>query len=729
MIHTQSSVVRWSVIGALALVAAVLLYIVVVINDDSMPTLQQLENPPQELATQVFSADGVLLEHFAITRRTYAPFDSIPQHFINALIATEDRAFYDHWGVHTMRIIKAAVKNVFAMRTREGASTITQQLARNLYFTQEQTLARKIREAWTALQIERAYTKNEILELYANTVYYGRGAYGIRVAAQVYFNKQPMDLTAAECAYLVGLFKNPYKYAADEDRGIQRRNLILGMMHDAELLDEAAWAKSVAEPLTKPAQREIRRGIAPHFVEMVRRQLSRDGDAGDRIKDYDLYRDGLIIHTTINSQIQRYANEAVAEHLAEYQAMFDRSWSWRSRGDLLTSLITRAASRRADYAKASADERKRIVQTMRRDKNLVDSIRREATTIQTGVVVVDPRTGAILAMVGGSPRSMQATGARYSLNHVTQIKRQPGSSFKPFVYASALEQGLTPESTIESGAFSYTNPETGEVWAPQGTSKHGGPISLRTALKFSTNSVAARLITEHTAPSKVVDLCRRLGISSNLVPVPALALGSGEVSPLEMAMAYAVFANDGVSVPPVAITKIEDRMGNILYEARLPREVSDAVDSKVASAMISLMRGVVDGGTASNIRRFYKQDAAGKTGTTNDFADAWFVGVTPQLACGVWVGFDDRRVQFTGDYGQGGRAAAPIWGRLMGKVYNDPANRYTQTRFSMARDSADTVGIDQLVNPPSEEITDVPANVEPTPTPSTPPRAVKRKDD
>ncbi|MBU3740998.1 MAG: PBP1A family penicillin-binding protein [Candidatus Kapabacteria bacterium] len=731
MINQLPPYMRWLIIGFLGLLAVVFLYVVVVINDDNMPTLEQLENPPQELATQVFSADGVLLEHFAITRRTYAPYDSIPQHFIHALVATEDRAFRDHWGVHTMRILKAAVKNVFAMRTREGASTITQQLARNLFFTQEQTLARKIREAWTAIQIERTYTKNEILELYANTVYYGRGAYGIRVAAQVYFNKQPMDLTAAECAYLVGLFKNPYKYASDDEQGVERRNLILGMMHDEDYLDDAAWTRAVAEPLTKPSPREVRRGIAPHFVEMVRRQLSRDGETSDRIKDYDLYRDGLIIHTTINSQIQRYANEAVAEHLAEYQEMFDRTWSWRGRNDLLMSLITKAASRRPEYINASAEERKRIVQRLRQDKDFVDSVRKDATTIQVGLVVLDPHTGAILAMVGGSPRSMRATGSRYSLNHVTQIKRQPGSSFKPFVYASALENGLTAETMIESGPFSYTNPETGEVWAPQGTSKNGGPISLRTALKFSTNSVAARLITEHTSPSKVVNLCQRLGITSSLIPVPALALGAGEVSPLEMTSAYAAFGNQGVSVPSAAITRIEDRMGNILYEARLPKTVSDAIDPHVASTMISLMRGVVDGGTASNIRRFYKHDAAGKTGTTNDFADAWFVGITPQLACGVWVGFDDRRIQFTGDYGQGGRAAAPIWGRLMGKVYADPSNRYRQTTFAVYRDSTDTVSVDQLLNPPSEEISDAPpaSGTAPPTEPPTPAKATKRRED
>ncbi|MEN9795073.1 MAG: hypothetical protein RLZZ150_50, partial [Bacteroidota bacterium] len=273
---------------------------------DGLPTLDQLEDPRQDLATQVYSSDGVLLEHFATTRRTYTPYDSIPQSFVHALIATEDREFYNHWGVHAVRIVKAAVKNVLSLRTKEGASTITQQLARNLYFSREQTLARKVREAWTAFQIERTYTKNEILEMYSNTVYYGRGAYGIRVASQVYFNKEPMKLTVAESAYLVGLFKAPEKFGQDDSAGISRRNLILGMMHDEGYITDDVLARSLAEPLVKPALAEVRRGIAPHFVETIRQLLGRDGELADKLKGHDLYRDGLVIYTTLDSRIQRY---------------------------------------------------------------------------------------------------------------------------------------------------------------------------------------------------------------------------------------------------------------------------------------------------------------------------------------------------------------------------------------------------------------------------------------
>ncbi|MEN9281458.1 MAG: hypothetical protein RL594_393 [Bacteroidota bacterium] len=676
-----------------------------------LPTLEQLENPPQELATQVYSADGVMLDLYATTRRTNIGYDSIPPAFIHALIATEDRAFYDHWGVHMTRIFKAAVKNLFALRAKEGASTLTQQLARNLYFTREQTLSRKIREAWTALQIERAYTKNEILEMYANTVYYGRGAYGLRVAAHSYFNKAPMQLTTAECAYLVGLFKAPEKYGSDDSLGIERRNLILGMMLDQGFLDESRWAEATSEGLRKPAIASVFRGIAPHFVEMIRQQLRSNDELSRALEGHDVYRDGLVIHTTLDSRVQKAANDAVSEHLNEFQRQFDASWSWRGRSPLLSEFVERAVRRHPSYIGARSERRSGIADRLRNDRRFVDSVKRIVTTIQTGLVVIEPRTGKIVAMVGASPQSMRLNAAsRYSLNHVTQIRRQPGSSFKPFVYASALEQQpeLTPESMIDAGPFSWTLGD-GTVWAPNGSRKGGGMIPLRTALKFSTNTVAARLVTMpgYTTPENVVELCRKLGITSPMQAVPSIALGSVEVSPLEITSAYGCFINQGLHSSSTFITRIEDRMGNILYEDKPSRRiVTEACSPQVAETMVSMMRGVVDGGTASTIRRFFNGEAAGKTGTTNDFADAWFVGMTPQLVCGVWVGFDDQRVRFTGDYGQGGRAAAPIWGRLMQKVYADPLIPYRRRSFAMLSDSLDQVTEIDILNPAREEISD-----------------------
>ena len=668
-----------------------------------VPTLQQLENPRQDLATQVLSADGVVLDHFATTRRTYVPYDSIPDHFVHALIATEDRAFYDHWGVHVMRIIKAAFKNVLSLRTKEGASTITQQLARNLYFTQEQTLARKIREAWTALQIERTYTKEEIIEMYTNAVYYGKGAYGLRVAANTYFKREPMQLTAAQCAYLVGLFKAPERYNNDDSIGVQRRNLILEMMKEQGFLSESSYAQAITEPLVKVSSTDSYRGIAPHFVEMIRQELTQDETWKRRLDGYDLYRDGLVITTTLNARIQNYANESVAEHLIQFQKMFDDSWSWKSNRNTLQSIVSNSIRQRSDYISAGKEDRSKMMKRLSSSRRDIDSIKHLAQTIQTGVVVLDSRTGAILAMVGASPRAMKLNRAsKYSLNHVTQIKRQPGSAFKPFLYATALEAGIKPDSTIESGPFSI-HLGNGQVWAPRGSSKDGGPMTLRQALKMSVNSVAARLITQVTTPADVVDMCRRMGITSTLRAVPSIALGAVEVSPLELTAAYIPFVNQGLAIEPGFITKIEDKRGNVLWEGKLPLNVTDAISPRIAHTMTSMLRGVVDGGTGSRVRQFFKQQAAGKTGTTNDFADAWFVGYTSQLVAGVWVGFDDRRIHFTTNDGQGGRAAAPIWGRLMAHISADQVLPFQRSVFSLQAASADTVLPIDIVNPPEEK--------------------------
>ncbi len=689
-------------------ISMVLLYIGwVIVSSSDLPSVADLENPRQELATQVMSADGEVLEYFATTRRTYLPYDSIPRPFIQALIATEDRAFYDHWGVHAVRIAKAAVKNVFALRAKEGASTITQQLALNLYFKRERTLARKIREAYTAFQIEQTYTKNEILEMYANTVYYGKGAYGIREAAYTYFGKQPRQLTVAECAYLVGLFKAPERYNRNDAEGIGRRNLILDMMYNEEMISDDVRTAAQDEPLSRFTPEAINRGIAPHFVEVIRQRLSPRGEWNDLLDGRDLYRDGLVIHTTLNAKIQRHAQQAIAEHLTQYQALFDQNWSWHARKDVLQSILKRAVQQHPQYVSAAKADRPAVRNRLLRTQSFIDSVKMLASTIQVGLVTMDARTGAIVAMVGASPRAMELDRAgRYSLNHVTQIRRQPGSAFKPFVYAAALEQGLTPDDVIESGPFSIILPETGELWAPRGTSKAGGPITLRRALKFSTNSVAARLITGVTTPLQVIDLCRRAGITSSLTAVPAIALGATEVSPMELTTAYIPFVTQGVAIPPAYITRIEDRMGNVLYQARLPHDVKDAMGVPVANNMVSMMQGVVDGGTGSRVRQFYKGPAAGKTGTTNDFADAWFVGFTPQLVCGIWTGFDDRRVTFTGDYGQGGRAAAPIFGKLMGKVYSDVTVPYTASQFDVSGDSLDIITPEAIANPPADEVLD-----------------------
>ncbi|MFM8179401.1 MAG: penicillin-binding transpeptidase domain-containing protein, partial [Candidatus Kapaibacterium sp.] len=498
------------------------------------------------------------------------------------------------------------------------------------------------------------------------------------------------------------------------DKAIRRRNLVLSLMRDGGFIDEATLEKASDQsiPITE-ARSLLGTCDAPHFLEMIRKKLSRD----DRLRGYDLYRDGLTIYTTLDSRVQRAANAAVAEQMQEFQTEFDRSWSWRGKQDMLNAMVERAAKETTAYIAAKSDtERRAVVDRWVRNGRFVDSLKHAVTTIQCGVTVIDPATGAVLAMVGASPRSMRGVqGSRYSLNHCTEVRRQPGSAFKPFVYASALAGGtLTPSTEIESGPFSYTLPD-GKVWSPRGSMEHGGPVSLTTALKFSVNTVAARLITEHTNPSDVIALARRMGISTPMDAFPALALGVEEVYPIELTASYGAFANNGIAVQPVSIVRVEDRYGKVIYENPVPGVLSDALQPRVCKQMVTMMRGVVDGGTASTIRKYFRYDAAGKTGTTNSFADAWFVGYTPQLGAGVWLGFDDHRIKFTGTYGMGGKAAAPLWGRMMGKIYDDPYGRFKQRSFIDRDTTVRTLGPADVGEPLQEDA--LPGETEPPQTP------------
>ncbi len=674
--------------------AAVLIYVNTVIAN-GLPSLEQLENPSQDYATQIISSDGEVLDHFYKQRRVSLERDSIPKDFINALIAVEDREYFNHWGVHTERIIKAMIKNILAGGIEEGASTITMQLARNLYdstiYRYDRTLDRKIREAVTAMKIEKRYTKDEILEMYANTVNFGRGAYGIQIAAQVYFDKLPSELTTAECAFLVGVLKSPERYNSlrDQQLALGRRNLVLRLMRKQGFLSENKFERAIKEPITLARSGEGMRRLkefmlAPHFVEMIRQKLSRS----EQLKNYNLYSQGLRIYTTLNSSIQRYAKESVEEHLASFQKLFNRRWNWRNHPDLLKKLLNEAIYARADYRAASSkSEKRRIAAKLRKDRNFTDSVKNAATTVQIGLAVINPKNGAVLAMVGASPKFMKENpDAKYSLNHSTQIKRQPGSSFKPIVYTSALreDRSLTPFTLIECGPFSYVDPHTEEEWAPRGMGgcEEGDMMQLKDCLRRSINTASARIILNHTTPRKVVELAKNMGIHSKLQAVPALALGAGEVVPVEMVSAFGTFANDGEHVDYYYVDKIEDRTGADLKYKSDQYEKHKLLSHEICSMVKAMMVNVVEFGTGRKVRSYFKGiDAAGKTGTTNDYADAWFIGYTPELAAGVWIGFDDRRVTFTGEYGYAAEAAAPVWGMLMNKIYADKSLGFSKKEF------------------------------------------------
>lgn len=673
------------VIGTLILLISISIYVYDVASYN-LPSLEQLENPPQNYATQIFSNDGVLIDYLFVERRVPLSLDSIPKDFINALIATEDRKFYEHWGIHIGRIFRAIIKNLFSLRVREGGSTITMQLARNLYFNQDFSMKRKIREALTSIQIEKQFTKEEILEMYINTVPFGRGAYGLSVASKVYFDKKPNELTTSECAFLVGILKAPEHYNAivDYDKGVERRNLVLRLMYEQNYLNSAQYIKALEEPI-RLAKIKVKDKnqflLAPHFVEYVRRVVASDS----KMAEYDLFRDGLTIYTTLNAKIQQYAKDVLEEHLREYQRVFNQSWNWKNRQQLLSKLIEEAINKNQEYINALPEKKKDVANKLRQSQQFIDSIKNAVTTIQAGLVVIDIQTGEILAMVGASPKFINENPyAKHSLNHATQIRRQPGSAFKPFVYAAVLEDTLTPFSLVECGPFSYQLPD-GQIWTPQGfgNCEPGERTTLFDALAKSINSVAARLITMHTTPLKVIEIAHKMGIESSLKSVPALALGAGgEVTPLEMTVAFSTFAREGMSLKPKAIRHIEDNRGNLIVDYKKSNVVADAINPRIAQTMVKMMTGVINFGTGYEIRKYLKNcEAAGKTGTTNNFADAWFVGFTPQLCAGIWVGFDDQRISFTGGYGYAAKAAAPIWGKLMEKIYSDPTLPYKQRKF------------------------------------------------
>lgn len=637
-----------------------------------LPGLEKIENPRPELSTRVFSSDGEVLDQFFIKNRSQVALKDIPMIVQNALIATEDKDYYSHWGVDAIRFIKAMIKNALTLfRRPEGASTITQQLARNLYLGHDDknafdTVTRKIREFITSIQLERNFTKEEILEFYLNVVYFGRGSYGIASASQQYFGKTVQELTLPETAMLIALVKGPAYYdpTRHPERALGRRNVVLGQMLKYDYITEEEAARAKAVPIQLKATDEFARaGIAPHFVEYIRQQLSEKAEK----YGFDIYRDGISVYTTLDSRMQRHANHAVEEHLAIYQGLFDKEWNWSREREALSFVIDQSIRTSGMYRNAgTARERDSVYQALKADRPWLDSMMHVAQQIEIGFVAIDPTSGGIIAMVGGANFKQ----FKYGLNHVTQIRRQVGSAFKPFVYTVAIDNGYPPTFELLNQPVTIFMPD-GKRWTPSNSDMtFSGKSTIREAIRMSLNLVAVRAVQSIAPINKVIDYAKRMGITSPLPPYESLALGAGEVSPLEMAAAFGVYPNHGVYVEPSSILRIEDKDGNIIEENfPMQREV---LSEETAFLMTSMLEGVVNGGTGSHVRDYFQLPAAGKTGTTSEFADAWFVGFTPQISASVWVGFDNKSVRFKTWDGQGGRAAAPVWGRFMKYVYEDP---------------------------------------------------------
>ncbi|KAA0238351.1 MAG: PBP1A family penicillin-binding protein [Chlorobiota bacterium] len=663
MKSTNNKKKTWLIAGAVILV---LLGSLIAFIFSGLPSLEELENPKPQLASKVFTADGELLGQFFIENRIETHINKLPDYLIKALVATEDRKFYDHWGVDVTRFIKAMIKNIFSLSLAEGASTITQQLARNLYDlkvtheSQFDKAIRKVREWLTAVQIEKNFTKNEIIELYLNVSYFGRSAYGIEAASRVYFGKSASELTLPEAALFVALLKSPRDFDPVNryDNALQRRNLVMYNMVSVGFLDKNEYDKLKEEPITLASEKpSVMRTIAPHYLEYIRIQMSEIADK----HGFDLYRDGLNIYTSIDSRMQKIANEVAAKHIQDYQKIFDKNWNWNRNKDLLSELVDNAIKKTNEYKNAGTSKDKAaIYNRLKKDEGFIDSVKSVATKIEVGFVVIDPFTGQIKAMVGGTNQDFGR-----GLNHVTGIKRQPGSSFKPMVYATAIENGYFPAYTILNQKFDYNG------WSPSNSdNEYTSYETMRYSLALSLNVVTGRMTISDIAPPKqVVQIAKRMGIESKIDPYPAIALGTSEVTPLEMTSAFGTFVNEGIHVQPISIIKVEDKNG-ILVEQFVPEYVQ-AISPQTASIMQSMMSDVVSYGTGAGVRRFYQYPAAGKTGTTQNFSDAWFVGYTPELVAGCWVGFDDHRVKFTDWYGQGARAALPIWAMFMEAAYKE----------------------------------------------------------
>lgn len=612
-----------------------------------MPSLTQLENIDPPLVSRIYSEDGKVIHELYTHNRIYVPYDKLPEHTIHALLDTEDRDFFDHWGINLKRVPKAILVDLFTLSFRQGFSTITMQLARNLYFDFAKNVTRKFREILTAIQIERTYSKKEILEMYLNMAFFGHGTYGIQSASKKYFGKDVSELTPEESAILVAMLKGPNRYSPINypDRVIQRRNLVLHNMLVCNNITETEYDSLKQLPITIKETGETN-SAAPYFTEYVRLQLNQ---LQDSLK-VNVYEDGLNIYTTLNSKMQGCMDSAIVKHMPELQKEVRDYLRRKQKRDK-----TRAEEKDKEFFE------------------IPDSLFEEKSEVQIAFVAMNHRNGHILAMVGG--RDFQKT----KFNRATQAKRQPGSAFKPFLYTAAIDNGYTPVDKILNQPVVINNPD-GTRWDPENFSKDfGGLTTLREGLRHSLNLIAARLIIE-IGPPVVVDYAHRMGINTQLRPFPTLALGSSEVIPLELVNSYGVFANQGVLVKPVSITRIEDRYGNVIYQSKTKQK--EVLSRATSYILTNMLEDAINRGTGASSRWKYQftAPAAGKTGTTDNYTDAWFIGFTPILTAGVWVGLDDPQLKL-GNGQTGSHAALPFWADFMKAVYdtlNLPAQNFKQ---------------------------------------------------
>lgn len=623
------------------------------------PSISDIRKASSEKPAIVLSADGKKIAEFRQSNREWVRLPQISQHVIDALLATEDHRFYDHWGLDWRRT-GAAILNTLRGNP-QGGSTITQQLARNLYpeeIGRARTLTRKAKEAITALKIEAVYSKDEILETYLNTVPFLYNAFGIEMAARTYFDTSAKSLDVLQSATLVGMLKGNsyYNPVLNPDRARERRNLVLAQMVKHDKLRPADFETLKKRPLRLDFERQTEPlGPAPHFAQYLRRWLI---DWADR-NDYSIYSDGLVVRTTIDSRLQTQANQAVARQGQQLQQIADTAWNrragWAATNPLVQTFIRETTEYRAavDSGLTPEDAMKRL----QSDANFMRNLRQQKTTVQAGFLAIDPSNGQIRAWVGSRNFGKDA------FDHVRQARRQPGSTFKPFVYGEAFRQGMSPDETLMDQAVEIVVGH-GDIWRPSdGTPPSGEAMSLREGLARSKNTITAQLM-QKVGPANVARLARAMGVrQSTLEEVPSLALGTSPVTLKEMVAAYGCIANEGGYVEPVLATRIEDDKGNVL-EDFAPLMPQTALPKNVAHTLLDVMRTAIDRGTGVAIRSRFgiRADVAGKTGTTQDNADGWFILMHPQLVGGAWVGFNDSRITLGDYWGQGAHSALPIVG-------------------------------------------------------------------
>ena len=631
----------------IVLTGAIALIIYIFILSQDLPSIDQLENFDPDLVTRIYSSDGEIIHELFVEKRVFVELDAIPKHMHDAILSSEDRRFRDHWGISLRSVARAIITNVLALSYRQGFSTLTQQLARNLYDTIgfKKTVTRKIKEMITAIQIEKTYTKDEILEMYLNSVHFGHGTYGVQAAAKRFYAKDVSDLNIDECALLVGLLPAPARYSPirHPDKAFARRNTVLRLMREQKYISDAVYVEARSTDIDNIQKNQFR-GVAPYFTEYVRRVLETE----DERLGINIYRDGLKIFTTLDSRLQRYAEDAIMQSIVTNQ-------------NRLNKRLFKEKEEFENLAYLGIFNEDTIRLMMKGELPLYEDLR-DKLLVQCAFVALDTKTGAILAMVGGRPDYID------QFNRVTQAKRQPGSVFKPFVYTTAIDNGVPVSKQLlnQPVVLKVPTPEGGwENWNPRNYDEStGGLTTIREGLRRSLNLVSVRMVQEVVPAREVALTAKNLGISTNIRAVDAIALGTSEVYPIEMVAAYSVFANKGVYSTPFGITKIEDRYGNTLIEYYPKQE--EILSEETAFMVTNLMQTVVDRGTGGSARWKYNfyHPAAGKTGTTQGWTDAWFVGFSSQIAAGAWFGVDDPQVSL-GRGADGTRAALPSWARFM----------------------------------------------------------------